>query len=190
MSTKTKIETEVKLEVSREEFVACQKKMSALGFSLKHTSALSDFFYNIEKFDEKGWDFTRIRVYDGERYEKTEKKWKRNEKSERIREEFESASSKIELEELQKEKEMLSLQKTRTDYSGKTFDYDGVCSFDEVTFPDETRYFIECEIEVAEELSDSIRPALKSWMILNFDLSDRPEGIGMMKLVLSKAGLI
>ena len=184
-------ETELKLELNAQEFEDCQQKLLNLGCKKIKTSALSDYFFDIKKFDEKGWDFTRIRVYDDKDYEKTTKIWKLNEKKERIREEIEEKSSKLELDDKISIGNYLKANKTRTDYSGTVLDYPTVFSFDKIVFPDETRYFLEAELEgVPADDSDSIRPKIKMWLLDNLQLSDRAEGIGMMKLVLIKTGMI
>ncbi|MCX6786656.1 MAG: CYTH domain-containing protein [Candidatus Kaiserbacteria bacterium] len=183
----TKIETEYKLEITAKEFAASANYLQEAKFIKKGTSHLEDYFFNIQKFDEKGWNFLRIRVYDGSRYEHTEKIWKHSASGERIREEIERVSSKEELESLIGVSQPLRLSKDRTDYAGVTLDYPAVYSLDVVVFPDETRYFVECEIQVPEGMSSSIRPHLKESMLQTLHLSDRPEGIGMMRLVLSKS---
>ena len=187
MISMTQIETEYKLEVTADEFAACPNYLQEAKFIKKGTSHLKDYFFNIQKFDEKGWNFLRIRMYDGSTYEHTEKIWKYSASGERVREEIERESSKEELESLINSSQPLRLSKDRTDYAGVTLDYPVVYSLDIVVFPDETRYFVECEIRVPEEMSSSIRPQLKESMLQTLHLSDRPEGIGMMRLVLSKS---
>jgi len=184
-----RIETELKLELSPKEFEICQQKVLALGYAKVKESTLADYFFEIEKFDDKGWNFTRIRVYDGRDYEKTKKIWKLNEKGERIREEEESASDETKLaDRLNSGEKYLSAKKTRTDYQGELLGFSATFSFDKVAFPDETRYFMEAELaDVPTDRSDSIRVEIKSWLLEKLNLTDRPEGIGMMKLVLSKA---
>lgn len=183
----TQIETEYKLEVTADEFTACSNYLQEAKFIKKETSHLEDYFFNIQKFDEKGWNFLRIRVSNGSTYEHTEKIWKYSASGERMREEIERESSKEELESLINASQQLRLSKDRTDYDGVTLDYPAVYSLDVVVFPDETRYFVECEIQVPEEMSSSIRPRLKESMLHTLHLSDRSEGIGMMRLVLSKS---
>ena len=128
-----------------------------------------------------------FRVYNDSKYERTDKIWKIV-NGERMREESEQASTKEELDQLMAVgKDYLSLTKTRTDYRGEFMGYRGVISLDEVTFfPDESRYFIELEIDVPEEKSNAIRSEIKEYLLTTFQLSDRPEGIGMMRLIMSK----
>lgn len=187
-----RIETELKLELSPKEFEICQQKVLTLGYAKVKESTLADYFFDIEKFDDKGWNFTRIRVYDDRDYERTKKIWKLNEKRERIREEEESVSNEIELaNRLNSGEKYLSAKKTRTDYRGELLGFSVTFSFDKVVFPDETRYFMEAELaDVPADRSDGIRVEIKSWLLEKLNLTDRPEGIGMMKLVLSKAGAI
>ncbi len=187
-----RIETELKLELNPEEFKRCQQKLVSLGYSKVKESALADYFFDIEKFDDKGWNFTRIRVYDNKDYEKTRKIWKLNDKGERIREEEESASNETELvSRLNCGEKYLSVEKTRTDYHGELLGFPVTFSFDKIVFSDETRYFMEAELaDVPADKSDSIRVEIKGWLLEKLNLTDRPEGIGMMKLVLSKAGSI
>lgn len=183
----SQIETEYKLEVNESEFEAGKRYLIESGYLEKGTSRLEDYFFNVTKFDDKGWNFLRIRVYDGERYERTEKIWKHNSAGERVREEIERPSDKKELETLESTSTPLRLSKERADYSGTVLDRPAVYSFDKVVFPDETRFFVECEIRTTEEESHRIRADLKALMLQTLHLSDRPEGIGMMRLVLSKA---
>ena len=190
MVIKSRIETELKLELNEEEFEFCQHKLLELGFPKVKESALTDYFFDIEKFDDKGFNFTRIRVYDGVNYEKTKKTWKLNNKGERIREEEETPSSDGELVEKLKADKYFKADKTRVDYKGEMLNFSCTFSFDKLIFPDETRYFMEAELDgVPEEQSEGIRVDIKNWLLKTFNLSDRPEGIGMMKLVLSKAGM-
>ena len=185
-----RIETEIKLELNEEEFGLCQAKLVGLGCVEAKRSFLTDYFFNIEKFDDKGWNFTRIRVYDGKNYEKTRKVWELNSKGERIRREEEEESSELELNEVVASGNYFKAEKVRTDYQGKMFDLPCVFSFDKLAFSDETRYFMEAELDgVPEDESDSIRVKMKEWLLNNLNLTDRSEGIGMMKLVLSKAGV-
>ncbi len=182
-----KIETEVKLELTQSEFDQVLSVLQTKGFTLTKESRLNDNFFNIKQFDEKGWNFTRIRVYNESEYEKTDKIWKLDAQGNRVREEKEFPSSVEELTSLKSiEPTHFSLNKERVDYSGTALDYPAVISLDTVVFPDETRYFMECEIEVDEAESHEIRPKLKQWMLDTFNLSDRPEGIGMLRLVMSK----
>lgn len=83
----TKIETEYKLELSKEEFFGAQEKVVSLGFKLREKRKIKDYFFNLKKFDDKGWNFTRIRVYDDKQFEKTQKTWLLDDNGERIREE-------------------------------------------------------------------------------------------------------
>lgn len=180
------------MELDEEEFKQCQQKLLTLGYPKVKESALTDYFFDIERFDDKGWNFTRIRVYDDRDYEKTKKTWKLNEKGERIREEEETPSSQDELGgRLSSGEKYFSAEKTRFDYQGELLNFPVTFSFDKIIFPDETRYFIEAELDdVPVDQSDSIRVEIKNWLLKNLNLADRPEGIGMMKLVLSKAGMI
>ena len=178
-----KIETEYKIELSRDEFSLVRGSLT--DFEFRNTEVLEDYFFDIQKFDEKGFDFTRIRIHDSNNYEKTIKKWHLR-GGERVREEIESESNSDELESFKSSKKYLSLKKTRTNYKGTVLGYNAILSFDEINFTDEDKYFFECEIDVPEELTNSIRPELKNWMLRTFNLSDRPEGIGMMKLVIQK----
>lgn len=185
-----RIETELKLELSEVEFESCQNKLLELGFLKVKDSALTDYFFDIEKFDDKGFNFTRIRVYDGVDYEKTKKTWKLNDKGERIREEEETTSNEGELAEKLKADKYFKADKTRTDYKGEMLSFPCTFSFDKIVFPDETRYFMEAELDgVSADKSEGIRVEIKNWLLTTFDLPDRPEGIGMMKLVLTKAGM-
>lgn len=78
------------------------------------------------------------------------------------------------------------LEKERTDYgSVKILGYQGTISFDEVYLRNDRRYFVECELETPKKLSHQIRPKIKNWMLENLDLTDRSEGIGMLRLALS-----
>ena len=185
-----KIETEVKLEVSAKEFLDCQQLLQESGFTEKPAYNLKDYFFNVEAFDAAGWNFLRIREYDGTRYERTEKIWKYNENGDRVRLEDERETDKSELDSLcATNKTPLTLTKVRTNYEGVVLGYSAVFSFDYVTFPDEKRYFVECEIDVPEDVAgDEFRSKLREWMLRFFNLSVRPEGIGMMALTLSKLG--
>lgn len=185
-----RIETELKLELSEVEFESCQNKLLELGFPKVKESALTDYFFDIEKFDDKGFNFTRIRVYNGVDYEKTKKTWKLNDKGERIREEEETTSNEGELAEKLRADKYFKADKTRVDYKGEMLNFPCIFSFDKLIFPDETRYFMEAELDgVSAEQSERIRVEIKNWLLTTFNLSDRPEGIGMMKLVLTKAGM-
>ncbi|PIT89295.1 MAG: hypothetical protein COU27_01065 [Candidatus Levybacteria bacterium CG10_big_fil_rev_8_21_14_0_10_36_7] len=172
-----KIETEYKLPVSYEEFIAIKPA------SFDRQSKLKDYFFNISKFDEKGWNFTRIRVYDGKQYEKTQKTWKLL-NGDRVREEVERESSLEELNDfITKNPNFPLLTKNRIDWQLDFNNEPAKMSLDEVILPDKTLYFLETEIDVPEELSHSIRGDLKNWMLETFNLTDRPEGQGMMSLV-------
>ena len=185
-----RIETELKLELSEREFKLCQEKLLTLGCPKVKESALVDYFFDIEKFDDKGFNFTRIRVYNDSDYEQTKKTWKLNDRGERIREEEELASSENQLADRLKSDKYFKAEKTRVDYKGEMLNFPCTFSFDKIVFPDETRYFMEAELDgVPAEQSESIRVEIKNWLLATFNLSDRPEGIGMMKLILTKAGM-
>lgn len=183
------IETEIKLELNAEEYARCVEALPTLGYPLSKESSLDDHYFHFKKFDDKGWDFTRIRVYNGTDHEKTEKTWYLNEQGERMRREVEGASTADELTELQREGTHLSLHKIRRDFAGTLFTYPCVFSLDDLTFSNGHRYFIECEIEAPKEVSNSIREELRQWMLTHLNLTDRPEAIGMMRLALVQAGL-
>ncbi len=186
---KDHIETEMKLELSAKEYANCVEILSTLGYPLSKESSLDDHYFHFKKFDEKGWNFTRIRVYNGTDYEKTEKTWYVDEHGERMRREVEVISTVDELTRLQREGTHLSLHKIRRDFAGTLFAYPCVFSLDDLTFSNGHRYFIECEIEVPEKVSNSIREELKQWMLTNLNLTERQEAIGMMRLALVQAGL-
>ncbi len=184
-----KIETEFKIELSKEEFESAPQLLEQKRFSLIKNSELTDYFFNVIKFDEKGFDFTRIRVYDGIRYQRTDKKWVIK-NGERMREEVERESTLEEFEQLiTEDSTYLTNTKYRNDWSVTFNNQPGIVSFDKVVFPDETRYFVELEVDVGESETNTVRPVLKQWLLETFNLSDREEGIGMMKLVISKIQL-
>lgn len=184
--TKNKIETEYKLELNSREFKVSQKLLEKLNFSLIGKYKIKDYFFEIKKFDDKKYNFTRIRVYDESKYEKTKKIWILDKKNNPIRKEDEKRSSLKELSSyLEKEVVPLILKKERTDYGQKRIlGYASILSLDKVFLGSKNRYFVECEIKAPKNKSSQIRPIIKNWLLKNLNLSDRPEGIGMFRLAL------
>lgn len=182
-----KIETEYKLELSEAEFERCFQLLQAKATFVK-TSDLEDFYFKISKFDEKGYNFTRIRVYDKTNYEKTIKTWKLVGDG-RVREEQETGTTIEELNSLlAQEPEAISMHKQRSDFQLYLagFANEAIISLDKLFLNDGLiRYFVEVEIDVPEEDSNSVRPKLKNWLLGFFGLSERAEGIGMFRLALT-----
>ncbi len=188
MSETKRIETEIKFELSADEFAFCAEKLPVFGYHELGTFNFSDYFFDIKRFQGNKYDFTRVRVIDDHTYEMTKKLWKTNEKGEPYRIEEEKNISKEEFEAYKTSQPYLSCNKKRKNFEGKIMDILCVFSLDSLEFSDEKRFFIECELDGVSEIdSHSIRNRLKREVFNLLNLSDRDEGIGMMALVLQKA---
>jgi len=180
------IETEYKLEVTADEFAACSNYLQEANLLRKEHLIWRIIFSISKNLMRKGGTSCAFVCMTDQHTNVQKKIWKYSASGERVREELrEKVPKRIRVAD--KGISTVASFKDRTDYAGVALDYPAVYSLDVVVFPDETRYFVECEIHVPEEISSSIRPYLKESMLQTLHLSDRQEGIGMMRLVLSKS---
>lgn len=181
-----KVETEYKLELSEGEFIAIKNQLVSDGYDAKECF-LEDYFFNVESFDEKGWNFTRVRIFNHTRCEEDTKIWKIV-NGEKIREERSRPLSFQKLASLINQgHDRLHMNKYRIDFTGEFLNYSGVISLDKVVLGKKIRYFVELEVDVPVKKSHLIRKKIRDYLLKTFSLSDREEGFSMMALLLDKS---
>ena len=74
-NNKIKIESEVKIQLTKNEFIKISKKILEKDFSLASSNKINDYYLDKSRSRYGGWDFNRLRSIDGSKYVFTNKKW-------------------------------------------------------------------------------------------------------------------
>ena len=176
------IESEVKIVLSKEELNAVKRMLPSVGFRFKNKEKISDYFIEIEKSKNGGWDFERIRCVDNKKYFLTLKKWILDANKKKIRQESESVlAQKAALKKIANSQ--LYYKKERTNYCGKYEKNKAVISIDIMRKKSKKYRYLEVEVISDKENSYKIRTGMKKWLLKTFNLKNREEAPSMLDII-------
>ena len=180
-NNKLKIESEVKIQLTKDEFSKISKKIIEKGFSLVSSNKISDYYLKKLQSKHGGWDFDRLRSVDDSKYIFTNKEWSLDQNGYKVRNEDEKEVSIQEFQKLIKNYSVL-INKNRTNYKGLLFNKPATISLDELHV-NQNYYFIECEIMTDIKDASIIRKKIFQWMKDELKLKDKKEALSMLGFI-------
>lgn len=183
---KNKAEAEVKFKLLKKEFNDLPEILHKKGYKLKSRESLVDYFVKREKSKHKGWDFTRIRVVDGDKFILTEKKWVLDNNNNPVRLEDEKFISDNDFKKIgSKNKKMLSVSKERINFRGEISNNKATVSMDNLKINNKNYYFLEAEVITVPSKSAEIRDSIKRWVIKELRVKNTKEAPSILDFVLN-----
>ena len=178
---KLKIESEVKIQLSKDEFEKIPEKIIENDFYFVSSNNLSDYYLKKSKSKYGGWDFIRLRSISDNKYLLTNKKWFLDKENNKIRNEDEKEISVEEFQKLTQNYSVL-INKKRTNYKGLLFNMPTTVSLDELTIG-KNYYFIECEITTNPDNANTIREKIFQWMKGKLQLDNKEEAPSILDFI-------
>ncbi len=179
-------EAEYKIRLTAEEFAAMPAALVALGFTPAGDRALRDDYLDYRPSPVGGWDYTRLRTADGDRYVLAEKRWTVDAHGHPVRLEEERTVTREEAEAALRQATIIrTLQKRRWTYHGTLDGRDAEIVLDALEMRGTTEYFLECELRVPPEEFTQTRRRIVAWMGAHLPAGDFSQAPSMLQMLLS-----